>query len=103
MIPGDGIGPEISASVKEIFSAAGVSTEIYMSSHLNSETLHIVSICLVSVHISGIIESITTLRKGHGNPIRVSIICNPRRGLPSRGCCKFWARGWDSHVPSATW
>ena len=47
-----------------------------------------------------LIESVTTLRKGQGNPIRVSMICNPRRGLPSRGCRKSWTRGWDSLVPS---
>ena len=52
---------------------------------------------------SGIIESITTLWRGHGNPIRVSMICNPRRGLPSRGCCKSWTRGWDSLVPYTVW
>ena len=50
-----------------------------------------------------LIESITTLWKGQGNPIRVSMICNPRRGLPSRGCCKSWTRGWDSLVPSTVW
>ena len=37
---------------------------------------------------SGLIESNTTVREGRGNPFRVSKICNPRRGLPSRGCCK---------------
>ena len=42
---------------------------------------------------SGLIESITTLREGRGNPIRVSKICNPWRGLPSRGCCKSWTHG----------
>ena len=31
------------------------------------------------------------------------MICNPRRGLPSRGCCKWWTRGWDSLVPSTVW
>ena len=31
----------------------------------------------------GLIESNTTLREGRGNPIRVSKICNPRRGDPS--------------------
>ena len=50
-----------------------------------------------------LIESITTLWKGDENPIRVSIICNPRRGLPSRGCGKSWTRGWDSFVPSTMW
>ena len=41
-------------------------------------------------HSKRIIESNTTLREGRGNPFRsrVSKICNPRRGLPSRGCCK---------------
>lgn len=29
MIPGDGIGPEISQSVKDIFSAAGVIDALY--------------------------------------------------------------------------
>ena len=38
------------------------------------------------------------LREGRGNPIRVSKICNPRRGLPSPGCCKSWTRGWDSLI-----
>ena len=68
---------------------------------------------------SGLIESITTLWKGQGNPIRVSMICNPQRGLPSRGCCKSccnihdwaslvvdcksWTLGWDSLVPSTVW
>ena len=50
-----------------------------------------------------LIESITTLWKGQGNPIRVSMICNPRRGLSSRGYCKSWTRGWDSLVPSTMW
>ena len=50
-----------------------------------------------------LIEYITTLWKGQGNPIRVSMICNPRRGMPSRGCCKSWTRGWDSLVPSIMW
>ena len=35
-----------------------------------------------------------------GNPIRVSMICNPRRGLPSPGCCKSSTPGWDSLVLS---
>ena len=52
---------------------------------------------------SRIIESITTLWKGQGNPIRVSMICNPQRGLPSCGCCKSWTRGWDSLVPATMW
>ena len=51
----------------------------------------------------GLIESNTTLREGPGNPIRVSKICNPRRGLPSRGCSKSWTRGWDSRVPPSMW
>ena len=50
-----------------------------------------------------LIESTTTLWKGQGNPIRVSMICNPWRGLPSRGCYKSWTRGWDSLVPSTMW
>ena len=50
-----------------------------------------------------LIESKTTLREGGGNPILVSKICNPRRGLPSRGCCKSWTRGWDSWVPHSMW
>ena len=45
-----------------------------------------------------VIEYITTLRKGQGNPIRVPMICNPQRGLPSRGYRKLWTRGWDSLV-----
>ena len=40
-----------------------------------------------------LIESNTTLREGRGNPIQVSKICNPRRGLPSHGCWKSWTRG----------
>ena len=48
-----------------------------------------------------LIESITTLRKGQGNPILVSMICNPRRGLQSIGFSKSWTRGWGSLVPSA--
>ena len=52
---------------------------------------------------SGLIESNTTLREGRGNPIRVSKICNPRRGLPSRGCSKSWTWGWDSRVPPSMW
>ena len=56
-----------------------------------------------SIHDQRLIESITTLWKGQGNPIRVSMICNPRRGLPTRGCCKSWTRGWDSNVPSTMW
>ena len=51
----------------------------------------------------GLIESNTTLREGRGNPIRVSKICNPRRGLPSRRCSKSWTRGWDSRVPPSMW
>ena len=31
------------------------------------------------------------------------MICKPRRGLPSRACCKSWTRGWDSLVPSTMW
>ena len=26
-------------------------------------------------------------------------VCNRRRGLPNRGCCKSWTRGWDFLVP----
>ena len=33
----------------------------------------------------GQIDRLQTQWKGRGNPIRVSMICNPRRGLPSRG------------------
>ena len=50
-----------------------------------------------------LIESNTTLREGRENPIRVSKICNPRRGLPSRRCSKSWTRGWDSRVPPSMW
>ena len=50
-----------------------------------------------------IIESNTTLREGRGNPIRVSKIFNPRRGLPSRGCSKSWTREWDSRAPPSMW
>ena len=31
------------------------------------------------------------------------MICNPQRGLPSRGCSKSWTQGLDSLVPSAMW
>ena len=55
------------------------------------------------VKFGGLIETITTLWNGQGNPIRVSMICNPQRGLPSRGCCKSWTRGWDFLVPSTMW
>lgn len=37
MIPGDGIGPEISAAVKDIFKAAGVS--------LNATMIHFLILC----------------------------------------------------------
>ena len=47
-----------------------------------------------------LIESITTMQKGQGNPILVSTICNIHR-LLSPGCCKSWTQGWDSLVPSA--
>ena len=50
--------------------------------------------------LTGLIESITRLREGRGNPIWVSKICNSRRGLPRCGC---WTQGWDSWVPPATW
>ena len=40
--------------------------------------------------VTKIIEFNTTLREGQGNPIRASKICNPQRGLPSFGYCKFW-------------
>ena len=40
-------------------------------------------------HEQRLIESNTTLREGRGNPIRVSKISNPRRGLSSSGCCKI--------------
>ena len=33
----------------------------------------------------------------------VTMICKPRRGFSSRGCCKPWEREWDSIVPSAMW
>ena len=46
-------------------------------------------------------ESITTIRKGQGNPIRMPMICNPQRGLPSRG--NSWSRGGDSLVPSGVY
>ena len=78
---------------------------------------YILQICTVMIHWltktnndqyhprpwNWLIESITTLWKGQGNPIRVSMICNPRRGLSSRGCCKSWTQEWDSLVPSAVW
>ena len=47
----------------------------------------------------GLRESITILRKGQGNLIGVSMICNQPRDLPSRGGCKSWTRGWDYLVP----
>ena len=65
---------------------------------LQGGTTFLLTLKLADIPVSRvrIIESITTLWKGQGNPIRVSMICNPRRGLPSRGCCKSWTRGWDS-------
>ena len=33
----------------------------------------------------------------------VTMICKPRRGFSSRGCCKPWEREWDSIVLSAMW
>ena len=51
----------------------------------------------------GLIESNTTWREGRGNPFRLSKICNPRRGLLSRGCCKSKTREWDSRVPPSMW
>ena len=42
---------------------------------------------------SGLIEFITTLWEGQGNPNRVFKTCNPRRGLPSRECYKSWTHG----------
>ena len=45
-----------------------------------------------------LIESYITLRKGQGNPIQVSNICNPRRGFLSCGCFKSLTRGWDTRV-----
>ena len=50
-----------------------------------------------------IIECNTTLREGWGNPIRVSKICNPHRGLPSHGCIKSWTRWWDFLIPPSMW
>ena len=59
-----------------------------------SKTLLQLLLCITTCN--SFIESITTLRKGQGNPIQVSMICNSRRGLPIRGCCsKSWTRGWD--------
>ena len=51
---------------------------------------------------SRLTESITMLRKRRRNPIQVSNICNPRRGLLSCACCKSWTQGWDSGVPPTT-
>ena len=43
---------------------------------------------------------ITLLQEGQGNPIRVSMICNPRWGLPIHGSCwKTLTQGQDSLVP----
>ena len=39
MIPGDGIGPEISQSVKDIFAAAGVSPSLHYSIFRGVHTL----------------------------------------------------------------
>ena len=50
-----------------------------------------------------LIEYITTLWKGQGNPSRMSLICNSRRDLPSRGRCNSWTLEWDSLVPFAMW
>ena len=46
-----------------------------------------------------LIESITTLRRGQRNPIRVTMIWNLWRGLPSHRCCKLWKQGWNSLDP----
>ena len=48
-------------------------------------------------------SNVTTLWKGEEHPIHVSMICNPWKGLPCRGCCKSWTRGWDFLVLLATW
>ena len=50
-----------------------------------------------------LIESITTLRKGQWDPIRVFVICNPWRGLWWPGCNKSWTQERDFLVHSAMW
>ena len=41
-------------------------------------------------------KSIITLQKGQGNPIRVVMICNPRRGLPSWDVANY---GQEDGIP----
>ena len=41
-------------------------------------------------------KNLSRLCTGTGKSTRVSKICSPRRGLPSRGCCKSLTRGWIS-------
>ena len=41
-------------------------------------------------------KNIPRLCTGTGKSTRVSKICSPRRGLPSRGHCKSLTRGWIS-------
>ena len=41
-------------------------------------------------------KNLPRLCTGTGKSTRVSKICSPRRGLPSRGCCKSLTRGWIS-------
>ena len=43
---------------------------------------------------SGRIKNLPGLCTGTVKSIPMSKICSPRRGLPSRGCCKSWTRGW---------
>ena len=76
---------------------------IIMSAQLTGAQVIISSTWIYIIINAGLIESITTLWKGQGNPIPVSMICNPQRGLRSRGCCKSWTWGWDSLVPSEMW
>ena len=81
----------------------------YYNLQFRRSTLYYVKSVFVKIPVIGrqmkgqrIIQSITTLRKGQGNPIRVSMICNPQRGLLRHECCKSRTRGWDSLVPSAS-
>ena len=49
--------------------------------------------------IARLIESITVLRKGRGNPIQVSKIFDLRQGLWCHGCNKSWTQWVTSSLP----
>ena len=52
--------------------------------------------CLESIAAHRDYKNLPRLCKGTGKSTRVSKICSPRRGLPSRGRCKSLTRGWIS-------